>query len=56
VAVSRSNKNITAQIIDDLAGNTLVAASSVETAVTVSGVSVHAATLSLQRLLPLGAG
>jgi large subunit ribosomal protein L18 len=43
VAVSRSNKNITAQIIDDLAGNTLVAASSVEAAVTVSGGNVAGA-------------
>jgi large subunit ribosomal protein L18 len=32
VAVSRSNKHISAQIIDDLAGRTLVAASSVEPA------------------------
>ena len=30
LAVYRSNKNIYAQIIDDVAGNTLVAASSVE--------------------------
>ena len=43
VAVSRSNKNITAQIIDDLAGNTLVAASSVEAAVTVSGSNIAGA-------------
>ena len=44
VAVSRSNKNISAQIIDDVAGRTLASASSVEpTFKTVSGGNVAGA-------------
>ena len=42
--VFRSEKNIYAQIIDDVAGNTLVAASSLEVAVEVYGGKVAAAT------------
>ncbi|MEI6701595.1 MAG: 50S ribosomal protein L18 [Actinomycetota bacterium] len=43
VAVSRSNKNISAQIIDDLAGATLASASSVEGAISVSGGNIAGA-------------
>ena len=39
VAVSRTNKHISAQIIDDSTGRTLVAASSVEKASTASGAN-----------------
>ena len=44
LAVFRSNKHITAQIIDDRAGHTLAAASTTEAAVTGSGGNVEAAT------------
>ena len=44
LAVFRSNKHITAQVIDDRAGRTLVAASTTEAAVTGSGGNVEAAT------------
>jgi large subunit ribosomal protein L18 len=44
VAVSRSNKHISAQIIDDVAGRTLVAASSVEPSLRgASGANVEGA-------------
>jgi large subunit ribosomal protein L18 len=43
VAVSRSNKHISAQIIDDVAGRTLAAASSVEKGVKVSGANIDGA-------------
>jgi len=44
VAVSRSNKHISAQIVDDVAGRTLVAASSVEPGLRgVSGANVEGA-------------
>jgi large subunit ribosomal protein L18 len=52
VAVSRTNKHISAQIIDDVAGRTLVSASSVETALksatggNVEGAKVVAALLA----------
>jgi large subunit ribosomal protein L18 len=39
VAVSRTNKHISAQIIDDSSGGTLVAASSVEKAIGASGAN-----------------
>ncbi|MCU1357409.1 MAG: ribosomal protein [Acidimicrobiales bacterium] len=44
LAVFRSNKHIAAQIIDDRAGTTLVAAATTEPAVTGSGGNVAAAT------------
>ena len=45
VAVSRTNKHISAQIIDDVAGRTLVAASSVEAELkTTSGANITGAT------------
>ena len=44
LAVFRSNKHITAQIIDDRAGTTLVAAATTETVVTGLGSNVAAAT------------
>ena len=44
LAVFRSNKHITAQVIDDRAGTTLAAASTTEPAVTGSGGNVDAAT------------
>lgn len=44
LAVYRSNKHISAQVIDDLAGHTVAAASTVEPAVTLpSGATVSAA-------------
>jgi large subunit ribosomal protein L18 len=44
VAISRSNKHISAQIVDDVAGRTLAAASSVEPGLkTVSGSNVEGA-------------
>ncbi|HVB71238.1 MAG TPA: 50S ribosomal protein L18 [Acidimicrobiales bacterium] len=44
VAVSRSNKHISAQIVDDVAGRTLASASSVEPALRgVSGANVEGA-------------
>ncbi len=43
VAVSRTAKHISAQIIDDLNGRTLVAASSTEKALAVSGGNVEGA-------------
>ena len=44
LAVFRSNKHITAQIIDDRAGHTLAAASTTEGAITGNGGNVDAAT------------
>ena len=45
LAVYRSNRHISAQVIDDLTGRTIAAASSIETAVGASGTSnVTAAT------------
>ncbi len=44
LAVFRSNKHITAQVIDDRAGRTLAAASTTEAAITGSGGNVEAAT------------
>jgi large subunit ribosomal protein L18 len=44
VAVSRSNKNISAQVIDDESGRTLCAASSVEKGIGVSGANIEGAT------------
>jgi large subunit ribosomal protein L18 len=44
LAVFRSNKHITAQVIDDRAGHTLAAASTLEAEVTGSGGNVDAAT------------
>ena len=44
VAVFRSNKNISVQIIDDTTGRTLASASSVEKAITVSGANRDGAT------------
>jgi large subunit ribosomal protein L18 len=44
VAVSRSNKHISAQIIDDSTGRTLASASSVEKALGASGANVAGAT------------
>lgn len=44
VAVSRTNKHISAQIIDDTTGRTLAAASSVEKAISVSGSNIEGAT------------
>ncbi len=43
VAVSRSNKNISAQVIDDESGRTLCAASSVEKDLSVSGANIEGA-------------
>jgi large subunit ribosomal protein L18 len=43
VALSRSNKHISAQIIDDVAGRTLAAASSVEPALKASGANIEGA-------------
>ena len=43
LAVFRSNKNIYAQIIDDVAGNTLVSASTVEKAFEGNGSNIEAA-------------
>ena len=43
LAVFRSNKHITAQVIDDRAGHTLASASTTEPAVTGSGGNVDAA-------------
>ena len=43
VAVSRTNKHISAQIIDDVAGRTLVAASSVEAQLRGAGGNVEGA-------------
>lgn len=44
LAVFRSNKHITAQVIDDRAGHTLASASTTEAAVTGNGGNVDAAT------------
>ena len=44
VAVSRSNKHISAQIIDDTTGRTLASATSVEKAVGASGSNIEGAT------------
>jgi large subunit ribosomal protein L18 len=44
VAVSRTNKHISAQIIDDTTGRTLAAASSVEKGIDGSGSNVEGAT------------
>jgi large subunit ribosomal protein L18 len=43
VALSRSNKHISAQIIDDVAGHTLAAASSVEKGINASGANIDGA-------------
>jgi large subunit ribosomal protein L18 len=45
VAVFRSNKNISAQVIDDVAGRTLAAASSVEKTLAATGGNKNGATL-----------
>jgi large subunit ribosomal protein L18 len=50
LAVYRSNKNIYAQIIDDVAGSTLVAASSVEGGAGKSGGTVDVAKAVGQRI------
>ena len=44
LAVFRSNKHITAQVIDDRAGHTLASASTTEPAITGNGGNVDAAT------------
>ncbi|HUV10940.1 MAG TPA: 50S ribosomal protein L18 [Acidimicrobiia bacterium] len=50
LAVYRSNKNIYAQIIDDVAGSTLVAASSVEAGAEKRGATVDIAKAVGQRI------
>jgi len=50
LAVYRSNKNVYAQIIDDVAGNTLVAASSVEDGAGKGGGTVDVAKAVGQRI------
>ena len=50
LAVFRSNKHVYAQLIDDLAGATLLSASTAEKGVTVSGANVEAATAVGKRL------
>jgi large subunit ribosomal protein L18 len=50
LAVFRSNKHIYAQLIDDVAGTTLCAASTAEKGVTGSGATVAAATAVGARL------
>lgn len=51
VAVSRTNKHISAQLIDDIAGRTLAAASSVEKDLRASGGSNIAAAKAVGELL-----
>ena len=51
MAVYRSNRHINAQIIDDISGRTIVAASSVETGVTTGGTSNIAAATAVGKLL-----
>ena len=50
MAVYRSNRHINAQIIDDISGRTIAAASSVETGVAASGTSKASFLLSVRRL------
>ena len=51
LAVYRSNRHISAQVIDDIAGRTLAAASTVETGVGASGTSNIAAATEVGKLL-----
>ena len=51
LAVFRSNRHISAQVIDDVTGRTLVAASSHETGVAESGTSNVSAATAVGRLL-----
>jgi large subunit ribosomal protein L18 len=51
MAVYRSNRHINAQIIDDINGRTIVAASSVETGVAIGGTSNIAAATAVGKLL-----
>ena len=51
LAVYRSNRHINAQIIDDVNGRTIAAASSVETGVAAGGTSNIAAATSVGKLL-----
>jgi large subunit ribosomal protein L18 len=51
MAVYRSNRHINAQIIDDISGRTIAAASSVETGVAASGTSNIAAATAVGKLL-----
>ena len=44
LAVFRSNRHISAQVIDDISGRTIAAASTVETGMTLAGGNVTAAT------------
>ena len=51
LAVFRSNRHITAQVIDDVAGRTLAAASTVETTVGASGTGNITAATEVGKLL-----
>jgi large subunit ribosomal protein L18 len=51
MAVYRSNRHINAQIIDDISGRTIAAASSVETGVAAGGTSNIAAATAVGKLL-----
>jgi large subunit ribosomal protein L18 len=51
LAVFRSNRHISAQVIDDVAGRTLAAASSVETSVGADGTGNIAAATEVGKLL-----
>ena len=51
LAVFRSNKHFTAQVIDDVAGRTLAAASTIETTVGADGTSNAAAATEVGKLV-----